>query len=124
MKKTFVLLISSVMICSCATIFTGSKKTVTIDSKVKQPTTLAVDGYKIGTVTLPYTLKIKGRFNETVVKAETQNYEQSVLIINKTFNAVSVINLANIFGWGIDAATGAITKPEFKFYEVDFQPKQ
>ena len=124
MKKTFVLLISSVMICSCATIFTGSKKTVTIDSKVKQPTTLAVDGYKIGTVTLPYTLKIKGGFNETVVKAETQNYEQSVLIINKTFNAVSVINLANIFGWGIDAATGAITKPEFKFYEVDFQPKQ
>lgn len=124
MKKTFVLLISSVMICSCATIFTGSKKTVTIDSKVKQPTTLTVDGYKIGTVTLPYTLKIKGGFNETVVKAETQNYEQSVLIINKTFNAVSVINLANIFGWGIDAATGAITKPEFKFYEVDFQPKQ
>ena len=124
MKKTFVLLISSIMIYSCATIFTGSKKTVTIDSKVKQPTTLAVDGYKIGTVTLPYTLKIKGRFNETVVKAETQNYEQSVLIINKTFNAVSVINLANIFGWGIDAATGAITKPEFKFYEVDFQPKQ
>ena len=25
---------------------------------------------------------------------------------------------------GFDAATGAITKPEFKFYQIDFQPKE
>lgn len=43
--------------------------------------------------------------------------------MNKSFNAVSVLNLLNILCWGIDAATGAITKPEFKFYEVDFRPK-
>ena len=36
----------------------------------------------------------------------------------------SVINLLDILGWGIDAATGAITKPEFKFYQIDFQPKE
>lgn len=46
------------------------------------------------------------------------------IIINKNFNAVSVINLLDVLGWGIDAATGAITKPEFKFYQIDFQPKE
>ena len=39
-------------------------------------------------------------------------------------HAVSVINLLDILGWGIDAATGAMTKPEFKFYQIDFQPKE
>ena len=34
------------------------------------------------------------------------------------------INLLDILGWGIDAATGAMTKPEFKFYQIDFQPKE
>ena len=37
-------------------------------------------------------------------------------------NAVSVLNLLDVLAWGIDAATGAITKPEFKFYQIDFQP--
>ena len=25
---------------------------------------------------------------------------------------------------GIDAATGAMMKPEFKFYDIDFRPKE
>ena len=57
------------------------------------------------------------------MKVETPNFSAEPIIINKSFNAVSVINLLDILGWGIDAATGAITKPEFKFYQIDFQPK-
>ena len=64
------------------------------------------------------------RFDETVVKAEAPSYTTETVIINKNFNAVSVINLLDILGWGIDAATGAMTKPEFKFYQIDFQPKE
>ena len=63
-------------------------------------------------------------FDETVVKAEAPSYTTETVIINKNFNAVSVINLLDILGWGIDAATGAMTKPEFKFYQIDFQPKE
>ena len=44
-----------------------------------------------------------------------------MLYIDKTFNAISVINLCDVLGWAIDAATGAITKPEFKFYEIEFE---
>ena len=77
-----------------------------------------------GIVTFPYTTKIRRGFDETAVKAEAPSYTTETVIINKNFNAVSVINLLDILGWGIDAATGAMTKPEFKFYQIDFQPKE
>ena len=83
-----------------------------------------LDGRKYTNVTFPYTTKIRRGFDETVVKAESPAYTTETVIINKSFNAVSVINLLNILGWGIDAATGAMTKPEFKFYQIDFQPKE
>lgn len=108
---------------SCATVFCGSKAKVTFDSDIAEKATLTIDGRKHTNVTFPYTTKIKRGFDETLVKVETPNFSAEPIIINKNFNAVSVINLLDILGWGIDAATGAITKPEFKFYQIDFQPK-
>ncbi len=101
---------------SCASIFCGSKAKVTFDGEISEEATLTIDGLKHTNVTFPYTTKIRRGFDETVVKIESPNYTASPIIINKNFNAVSVINLLDVLGWGIDAATGAITKPEFKFY--------
>ena len=92
--------------------------------EISEEATLTIDGLKHTNVTFPYTTKIRRGFDETVVKIESPNYTASPIIINKNFNAVSVINLLDVLGWGIDAATGAITKPEFKFYQIDFQPKE
>ena len=103
---------------SCASIFCGSKAKVTFDGEISEEATLTIDGLKHTNVTFPYTTKIRRGFDETVVNTA------SPIIINKNFNAVSVINLLDVLGWGIDAATGAITKPEFKFYQIDFQPKE
>lgn len=107
---------------SCATVFCGSKAKVTFDSDIREKATLTIDGRKHTNVTFPYTTKIRRGFDDTVVKAEAPSYTTETVIVNKSFNAVSVINLLNILGWGIDAATGAMTKPEFKFYQIDFQP--
>lgn len=109
---------------SCASIFCGSKAKVTFDGEISEEATLTIDGLKHTNVTFPYTTKIRRGFDETVVKIESPNYTASPIIINKNFNAVSVINLLDVLGWGIDAATGAITKPEFKFYQIDFNPKR
>ena len=123
MKRIGILLCSSFLMTSCATVFCGSKAKVTFDSDIAEKATLTIDGRKHTNVTFPYTTKIKRGFDETLVKVETPNFSAEPIIINKSFNAVSVINLLDILGWGIDAATGAITKPEFKFYQIDFQPK-
>lgn len=109
------------LMSSCATIFCGSKARVTFESDITEKATLTIDGRKHTNVTFPYTTKIKRGFDETVVKAEAPNYTTETVVIDKSFNAVSVINLLDILGWGIDAATGAMMKPEFKFYQIDFQ---
>lgn len=111
---------------SCATIFCGSRAKVTFDSEepIDKNVTLVVDGRKYRNIEFPYTMKIKRGFEETVVKAIAEGYKPSVVYIDKTFNPVSVINLLDILAWGIDAATGAMMKPEFKFYEFEFEPEE
>ena len=84
---------------------------------------MTIDGRKHNNVSFPYTTKVKRGFDETVVKAEADGYEPVMLYISKTFNAVSVINLCDVLGWAIDAATGAITKPEYSNYEIEFVNK-
>ena len=120
--KYLIILLGSLLMTSCASIFCGSKAQVTFDSDISEKATLTIDGRKHTNVTFPYTTKIRRGFDETIVKAEAPNHKAEPIIINKSFNAVSVINLLDVLGWGIDAATGAITKPEFKFYQIDVQP--
>ncbi len=123
MKRIIILLCIALASNSCATIFCGSKARVTFESDIQEKATLTIDGRKHTNVTFPYTTKIKRGFDETVVKVEAPSYTTETIVIDKSFNAVSVLNLLDILGWGIDAATGAMTKPEFKFYQIDFQPK-
>ena len=115
MKKISVLAVMTASLfafSSCASIFCGSKAKVTFESNIEESATLTIDGQKYNNVTFPYTTKVRRGFDETIVKVEAPSYKTETIVINKNFNAVSVINLLDILGWGIDAATGAITKPE------------
>ena len=123
MKKLAVFVVCALIFTSCATIFCGSKTQVTFTSNIKENATLTIDGVKHPNVTFPYTTKVRRGFNETIVKAEAKNYQTETVIINKEFNAIAVLNLCEVLGWGIDAATGAMMKPEFKFYEIEFKPE-
>ncbi|WP_304582231.1 hypothetical protein [uncultured Alistipes sp.] len=122
MKRCLILLGAASLLSSCATVFCGSKARVTFESDITETATLTIDGRKHTNVTFQYTTKIKRGFDDTVVKAEAPSYQTETVIVEKNFNAVSVINLCNVLGWGIDAATGAMMKPEFKFYQIDFKP--
>jgi hypothetical protein len=121
--KLGVLALAALSCSSCATIFCGAKAKVTFDSNIKTPVTLTIDGRKHSDVTFPYTTKIDRGFDETIVKAEAESYQTEIIYIDKEFNPVSIINLGDLLGWGIDAATGAITKPESKYYNIEFKPE-
>lgn len=123
MKKTIIpiMLFVAFITTSCASIFCGSKAKVTFESNIQAPVTLTIDGRKYNDVTFPYTTKIARGFDETIVKAEAESYKTETLVIDKKFNPVSIINLTDILGWGIDAATGAMMKPEYKFYQIEFK---
>lgn len=96
MKHIALFLCISLTMCSCATIFCGSKAKITFDSNISEKANLTIDGRKHTNVTFPYTTKIRRGFDETVVKAEAPSYTTETIIINKNFNAVSVINLIYI----------------------------
>ena len=125
MKKLFVpaLIISALALSSCSTIFCGSKAKVTFESNIDQPATLYIDGRKYQSVTFPYTIKVPRGFDETIVKAVAEGYDDQTIYIDKKFNPISIINFFNILAWGIDGATGAMTKPDYKYYNIDFVRK-
>lgn len=125
MRKVLVLCMICVLFSSCATIFCGSRKKIVLESNIDKVDKLDVDGRKYRNVTFPFPVKVKRGFSQSIVKGEREGYVPALLYIDKTFNAVSVINLLDIIAWGIDAATGAMMKPEFNTYELYFEtPKQ
>ncbi|MBO5890387.1 MAG: hypothetical protein J6Q28_03030 [Alistipes sp.] len=116
-------LIPAFMLCSltfssCATVFCGTKAQVTFESNVSEAT-LTIDGRKHKNVTFPYTTDVERGFDETIVKAEAEGYETTMVYVDKVLNPVSIINLTDVLGWAIDVATGAVTKPEYKVYEIE-----
>ncbi|MFI3280664.1 MAG: hypothetical protein R3Y44_01695 [Rikenellaceae bacterium] len=123
MKRLLLLSVATLTLSSCATIFTGSKSKILIDANIPDADYVNIDGFKHYNVTFPFQTKVRRGFNETIVTAEKEGYDKTSLMIYKDFNAVSVLNLTNILGWGIDAATGAMMKPEYKGYELEFLEK-
>ena len=126
MKKPLhllVLLLVSAAFTSCATVFCGSKKAITLDANVPvQSADLMIDGHKYRNVTFPYVVKVRRGFDESVVKAEAEGYQPTEMVIYKSFNAVSILNMLGLVGWAVDAATGSMMKPEYNYYELEFTP--
>ena len=125
MKKSYLLIAALILMLlpSCATIFSGTKATVTVTSPNASWANLSVDGEKYNNVVFPAKIKVKRGFSPSVIEAENPDMEGSVTV-DKTFNAVAVLNLGDVLGWAIDAADGAIMKPTQKNYTIHMKPKK
>ena len=126
MKKTLLLIAvfsAIILLPSCATIFSGTRAKVTVTSPNASWANLTVDGKKINNVSFPAKIKVKRGFKPSVIEAENPDMEGSVTV-DKTFNAVSILNLTDVIGWAIDVADGAIMKPEKPEYTIFMSPKK
>lgn len=106
-------------ISSCATIFTGTKQTVQINS-VPSAADVEVNGISRGQT--PVALRLKKGFTGETVTIKKEGYDTKIFQPETTFNAVSVLNLFGLIGWGVDAATGAMMKYDPKAYEIKLEP--
>ncbi len=100
---------------SCATIFSGTKDSITINSK-PEGAMVKINGIDKGTT--PCTMIVKRESTAPVVTLEKEGYQIRSFQLEQSFNMVSILNLGNLLGWGIDLLTGAINKYDPKIYEL------
>ncbi len=116
MKKSIIAIsIISLLMTSCATIFTGTKDRITFNS-TPAGATIYKDG--VEQCKTPCTLKVKRSLSDTDIEYKLDGYETRLITLDKEFNVVSVINLGNLLGWGIDALSGAVMKYDRKVYDI------
>lgn len=111
----FAFSIISLLMTSCASIFTGTKDRITFNS-TPAGATIYKDG--VEQCKTPCTVLLKRSLGDTEIEYKLDGYETRIITLDKKFNVISVINLGNLIGWGIDALTGAIMKYDKKVYDI------
>ena len=116
MKILFFLLITLILITTgCATLLTGSKDTIAFDS-TPQGAIVYKDGQEL--CKTPCRMPIKRSINSSEIEFRLDGYETRFFTLDKELNFVSVLNLGNLFGWAVDAATGSVAKYSRKSYDL------
>lgn len=113
--------LTSVLLTSCSALFTGTKDEITFNST---PSGAVVYKDGIELCKTPCAVPIKRSLGDTKVEMKLDGYQTRVFSLDKAFNVVSVINLGNLLGWGIDAATGAIMKYDKKNYSMELSKEK
>ena len=106
---------------SCSALFTGTKDEITFNST---PAGAIVYKDGIELCKTPCAVPIKRSLGDTKVEMKLDGYQTRVFMLDKTFNVISVLNLGNLLGWGIDAVTGAIMKYDKKNYSMDLSKEK
>ena len=115
MNRILSLMIALFLMTGCATIFTGTKDRISFSS-TPSGATIYKDGVEI--CTTPCNYRIKRSINDTDIEFKLDGYETRLITLDKEFNLVSIINLGNLLGWGIDALSGAVMKYDRKSYDL------
>ena len=121
MNKIPIFLIALFLMTGCATIFTGTRDRISFVS-TPSGATIYKDGIEI--CTTPCNYNVKRSLNDTEVEFKLDGYETRLITLDKELNLVSIINLGNLFGWGIDALSGAVMKYDRKSYDIKLSPEK
>ncbi|GAB3755896.1 PEGA domain-containing protein [Spirosoma pomorum] len=119
-RKVFVLvaIVSTMILQSCATLFTGTKDTIHFDS---QPSgaKVRIDGLDVGRT--PVDVSVKRSLNDKTATMLLDGHESRTFEISKEFNTISILNLFGMIGWVVDAATGSLMKYDQKAYSIELE---
>ena len=121
MKNTlFAALLCGTMLMtqSCATLFTGTKDTIAINSNVKGAK-IEIDGIDQGAAGTP--IRVKRSLNDKMVTVKAEGYQSKTFPLQSSFNVVSILNFSNPFAWAIDLLTGAVKKYDPKAYTIELE---
>lgn len=104
----------------CATIFSSSDQAVSFSSN-PQGAEVLVDGVPIGVT--PMTTRFdRNTFATRVITIRRAGAEPTRFFLQKTLNAVAILNLTSLLSWVTDAATGALIEYSPGAYHVELRP--
>lgn len=112
----FYLLIVALTTSSCATMYSGTKSILHINSNPDSAEVYLNDKL-VGTT--PINLKVKKQYTKQEIRIHKDGYFDSTFVIKKSFNKVSLLSNVVIY---IDLLTGAVLKHKAKYYNVELKP--
>jgi hypothetical protein len=122
MKKIAIVLMSASCLSSCAVMFQGSKKDVTIKSLTPNAT-INVDGEEVGKDAV--TIRLERKSNHTIIVRKDECESKTVEVKKKTQVGWVIFDaLFNWFAFATDAPTGAWNTFEKDHYTVELQCKK
>ncbi len=123
-STTAAVLLLSMSLSGCATIFTGTRQNVQFQTNPSGATVL-IDGLEQGRTPLTLPLRKPG-FSGTTVTFRMQGYEDRTIVLDTSFNLATLGNVLllpiwalGLVGFGVDAVTGAMFNYERTSYNVD-----
>ena len=127
MKKFLIIVLPlTLILSSCATIFSGSTAKVDVVTSTGEPAYVKVDGrdFYVNGLTR---IKVNRGYKQSVIEAENDNSQGSV-VVKKKFNPTTLLGfLGGVVGVVpsaiIDGVTGSITKPASNMYYIMMNPK-
>ncbi len=111
--STFV--IASLLLTSCASVFTGAKRNVLFETN---PSGAKVFVNGMEQCVAPCQIKVK---KDDRVDFRLEGYKERVVIMDADFNLVAILNGFSIIGWGVDALTGSLQRVNTKYVKVDLE---
>lgn len=119
--SVFILLASTFITTSCATLFTGTKDRISFNST---PSGAIVYKNGVEMCKTPCSINVNRNINDTDVELKLDGYETRIITLDKSFNVVSILNLTNLLGWAIDALTGSVYKYDRKAYDITLSKRK
>ena len=114
--KFFTMILTGMLLfSSCASIFTGSKRSVLFESN---PSGAKVYVNGMEQCISPCNVKVR---NDDRVDFRLEGYKERVVVMDADFNLVAILNGFSIVGWGIDALTGSLQRVNTKYVKVDLE---
>lgn len=112
--------ILSLLLSSCASVFSKGNRTVTIDGSSKEPVTIITKKKTYENVTFPAKVQIaKRKVEGQIIRVKSGDSTYKDIVLHKKFRAGAICNLVVWPAWIIDCATNNIVGPSKKYYYFD-----
>ncbi|MEZ4741793.1 MAG: PEGA domain-containing protein [Bdellovibrionota bacterium] len=120
MKRCVAVVLGSLLLSGCATLFGDKDRSVRVESKPSGATVL-LNGMPYGKT--PTILQLTNMLSSNMVMLKLDGYEEVTRPVTTSIQPIAFLNLINIICWGIDLATGNVMKVDTKVISVDLDKK-